>query len=71
MHGAGTALIASQDVPSARMPPSAHMSVRVEQAQDGGDHDGLLAGRHGAEQVVAGAVPGNADDLAAGGLDGA
>ncbi len=45
-------------------------SVRVEQPQDGGDHDSLLSGRGGAKQVVVGAVPGYADDPAVGGLHG-
>ncbi len=45
-------------------------SARFEQAQDGGDHDRLLPGRRRAEQMVAGAVPGDADDPVAGGFDG-
>jgi len=44
--------------------------VRVEQAQDGGDHGGFLAERRCAEDVVATPTPGDADDHAAGGLDG-
>ncbi len=44
-------------------------SIRVEQAQDGGYHDRLLPGRRRAEQVMAGAVLGNADDPVAGSLD--
>jgi len=49
----------------------ARASVRVEQAQDGGDDDGFLAAGGGAEQVVSVGAFGDADDQAAGGLDGA
>ena len=44
--------------------------VWVEQAQDGGDHRGFLTGRRHAENVVAGTTLGNANDLAAGSLNG-
>ena len=44
--------------------------VRVEQAQDDGDHGGFLAGRRRAEDVMTIPALGDADNHAAGGLNG-